>query len=302
MPTQHTLGRRPISAVPVLGRVSEFRALVVRIARIAFATAAVILAVPALDVLAQAAPGSSSAEPTPDLTRRVVIRFLTEADFPPFNFHDEDGVLTGFNVDLARSMCLELGATCDIRVAPWDELMPSLKKGNADAVVAGHAIDGRWLADFDFTEHYFAFPGRFAGRKDEAFAKVMPEGLEGKRIAVARGTPHEAYLKMFFRDSGIVVFDAPDKAREALLDKTVDLIFDDGVGLAFWLNGTNSKGCCDFKGGPFLEPRFFGDGMAIAVSRKDPQMRKLLNGALKRVRESGRLDELVQRYFPFRVF
>jgi ABC-type amino acid transport substrate-binding protein len=31
-------------------------------------------------------------------------------------------------------------------------------------------------------------------------------------------------------------------------------------------------------------------------------MRKLVNGALKRVRESGRLEELVARYFPFRIY
>lgn len=264
---------------------------------------AALLMLPQRPVHAQSAtPAPPAAEATPELPRRVVIRFLTEADFPPFNFYDEDGALTGFNVDLARSLCLELSATCDIKVAPWDELLSALKKGDTDAVVAGHAVSGKWLADIDFTERYFTFPGRFAGWRQDAFAAVTPEGLEGKRIAVPRGTPHEAYLKTFFRDSGIIVVDNSDRAREALVDKKVDLLFDDGVSLAFWLNGTNSKSCCEFKGGPFLEPRFFGDGMAIAVPRKDPQMRKLLNAALKRVRESGRLDELVQRYFPFRIY
>lgn len=262
-----------------------------------------LLAVVALPMgYARAQSAAPAPAATPDLPRRVVIRFMTEADFPPFNFYDEDGVLTGFNVDLARSLCLELSATCDIKVAPWDELLPLLTKGNVDAVVAGHAISGQHLADIDFTEHYFSFAARFAGRKGDGLTNITPEGLEGRRIAVPRGTPHEAYLKTFFRDSGIIVVDNSDKAREALADAKVDLVFDDGVGLAFWLNGTNSKSCCEFKGGPFLEPRFFGDGMAIAVARKDPQMRKLLNGALKRVRESGRLDELVQRYFPYRIF
>lgn len=248
-------------------------------------------------------PAAAAAEATAtDLPKRVVVRFLTEADFPPFNFYDEDGALTGFNVDLARSLCLELSATCDIKVAGWDDLMPALRKGETDAVIAGHAISGQWLADIEFTERYFAFAARFAGRKAEQFAQVTSEGLEGKKIAVARGTPHEAFLKTFFRDSGIIVVDNSDRAREALAEQKVDLIFDDGVSLAFWLNGTNSKACCEFKGGPFLEPRFFGDGMAIAASRKDPQLRKLLNTALRRVRESGRLDELVQRYFPYRIY
>lgn len=247
-----------------------------------------------------AAPAADAA--TGDLPRRVVVRFLTESDFPPFNFLDEDGGLTGFNVDLARALCLELSATCDIKVAPWADLVPSLQRGGADALIAGHAVSGQLLADLDFTDRYFFTPGRFAGKRDLQLATVTPESLEGKRIAVVRGSAHEAYLKTFFNGSGILVMDNADKARDALLGGQVDLLFEDGVGLAFWLNGTNSKGCCDFKGGPFLEPRFFGDGMAIAVPRKDPQMRKLLNVALRRVRDSGRLDELVQRYFPYRIF
>ena len=74
------------------------------------------------------------------------------------------------------------------------------------------------------------------------------------------------------------------------------------MSLAFWLNGTLSRQCCEFRGGPYFEPKFFGDGIAIAVSRKDPQVRILLNQALKRVRQSGRVDELVQRYFPLKVY
>lgn len=237
-----------------------------------------------------------------DLPRRVVLRFLTESDYPPFNFYDEDGVLTGFNVDLARAICLELQATCDIKVRPWGELLPALKRGEADGVIAGHAITAQALADVEFTDRYLFTPARFAAQRARAAIEITPEGLDGKRIAVTRGTPHEAYLRAFFRDSAILPFENTELARDALVDGKVDVLFDDGVGLAFWLNGTLSKQCCEFRGGPFLEPRYFGDGVAIAVPRNDLQIRPLLNRALKRVRLSGRLEELMQRYFPLRVY
>jgi polar amino acid transport system substrate-binding protein len=57
-----------------------------------------------------------------------------------------------------------------------------------------------------------------------------------------------------------------------------------------------------YLGGPYFEPRFFGDGLAIAVPRNDLQIKALLNAALHKVRASGRFDELVSRYFPHRVF
>ncbi len=234
--------------------------------------------------------------------KRVVIRFLTDSDFPPFNFYDEDGVLVGFNVDLARAICLELATSCDIKARPWEELFGGLKSGEADAVIAAHKVTAKAVADVDFTDRYFHTPGRFAARKETAESDISPSALDGKRIAVAKGSSHEAYLKAFFRDSPLAVFENADLAREALAAGKADYVFDDGISLAFWLNGTLSRQCCEMRGGPYLEPKFFGDGIAIAVPKTDPEIRALLNVALRRIRESGRFGELVQRYFPVRIY
>jgi polar amino acid transport system substrate-binding protein len=237
-----------------------------------------------------------------DPTRRVVVRFLTESDFPPFNFYDEDGVLVGLNVDVARAICLELNTACDIKVRPWGELLLALRRGEADAVIASHAITPQNLAEVDFTDRYFHMPGRFTGKTGGDAIEMTPEGLEGKRIGVAKNTAHEAYLKAFFRSSAIRSYESTELARDALLQGEVDFVFDDGVSLVFWLHGTASKRCCELKGGPYLEPKFFGDGIAIAVPKNDQQIKMLINGALARLRSNGRLDEIVERYFPIKVY
>ena len=74
------------------------------------------------------------------------------------------------------------------------------------------------------------------------------------------------------------------------------------MSLAFWLNGTLSRQCCEFRGGPFLEARYFGDGIAIAIRKGDQQMKVLVDRAIQRLRASGRLEELVGRYFPYRIY
>ena len=237
-----------------------------------------------------------------DAPRRVAIRFLTDSDFPPFNYFDEDNVLTGFNVDVARAICLELDAACDIQVRPWAALLPALAKGEAEAVIASHSVTPNTLKVADFTDRYYFTPARFAGKRAMAKLDATPEGLEGMRIAVAKGTAHEAYLRAFFRDSAIRVFETVELARDALIVGSADLLFDDGISLAFWLNGTASRACCEFKGGPFAEPKYFGDGIGIAVKRDDAQLKTMINSALKRLRESGRYEELLLRYFPLRVF
>ena len=238
-----------------------------------------------------------------DQPRRVAIRFLTEGDFPPFNYYDEDNVLTGFNVDIARAICLELDAACDIQVRQWAALLPALANGEAEAVIASHSITPSTLKIADFTDRYYYTPARFAAKRGGAqLLQATPEGLEGLKIGVAKGTAHEVYLRTFFRDSTVRSYDTVELARDALVTGAVDLIFDDGISLAFWLNGTSSRACCEFKGGPFVEPKYFGDGIGIAIKRDDKQLKKMINTALKRVRESGRYEELLLRYFPLRVF
>jgi polar amino acid transport system substrate-binding protein len=252
-----------------------------------------------------AAGVTAGGETDPDAAagpKRVVVRFLTEGDFPPFNYYDDDGVLAGFNVDLARAICLEIGAACDIKVKPWEELIIALKRGDADAVIAAHSVTAKALTDVDFTDRYFYTPGRFVGRIGSTELEMSPDGLEGVSIGVAKGTTHEAFLRAYFGDAKIVLFENPELAREAVQQSKVDLLFDDGVSLAFWLNGSLARQCCEFRGGPYLEPKYFGDGLAIAVPRNDPQIKMLINAALVRVRQSGRFQELVERYFPTRIY
>jgi len=246
--------------------------------------------------------GTLPGTPPDQANRRVVVRFVTESDYPPFNFYDEDGILAGLNVDVARAICQELDTACDIKVKPWGELFLALKRGEADAVIAGHTVTPQALAQVDFTDRYFHTPGRFVARRAEEKTAMTPEGLEGKSIGVAKGTSHEAFVKTFFRSSAIKVFENAEQARDALIRDQIDFIFGDGISLAFWLHGTSSRLCCEMRGGPYLEPMFFGDGIAIAVPKTDQQIKELINGALARLRENGRFEELVERYFPVRIY
>jgi polar amino acid transport system substrate-binding protein len=237
-----------------------------------------------------------------DLQRRAAIRFLTGGDFPPFHYYDDEGVLTGFDVDLARAICLEVSAACDIRVRPWEDLLPALRRREADAIIASQAITPQALMQADFTDRYYYTPAWFAGQRGTTKLETTPEKLEGKKIAVAKGSAHEAYLRAFFPGASIQTFETPAQAREALMMHAADLVFDDGIGLIFWINGTLSKECCELAGGPFYDPKYFGDGIGIAVAKSDGALKALINQALRRVRETGRYEELMLRYFPNRLY
>jgi polar amino acid transport system substrate-binding protein len=238
----------------------------------------------------------------PDLGRVVVIRFLTEIDYPPFNFAGPDGNPQGFNVDLARMMCEELKVACTIQMRRFETLLPALNENRGDGVIASIAVTAEMRAKVDFTDPYYRTPGRFVARRDSPIDNPLPEKLEGKKVAVVAGTAHEAYLKALFTEAELKPYPSAEVARLALRQGDVDLLFGDAVSLAFWLNGTDSASCCAFRGGPYLDSRYFGEGVGIAVKKGNDTIRQALNWALFRVWEQGKFTDLWLRYFPVSPF
>jgi len=238
----------------------------------------------------------------PDLSRISIIRFLTETDYPPFNYAGPDGTPIGFNVDLARLICEELKVSCTVQMRRFDTLINALNTNNGDAIIASMAATADMRSRVDFSDPYYRTPARFVARRDSKIEDVRPEALEGKKIGVVAGTAHEAYLKALFTEADIRSYPSADVARLALRRGDVELLFGDAISLAFWLNGTDSENCCAFRGGPYMDSRYFGEGIGIAVKRGNDLMRLAMNWALFRVWEQGRFTDLWLRYFPISPF
>jgi polar amino acid transport system substrate-binding protein len=237
----------------------------------------------------------------PDLSRISIIRFLTETDYPPFNYAGPDGAPAGFNVDLARLICEEIKVACTVQMRRFDTLVASLNSNNGDAVIASIAETPETRGMVDFSDPYYRTPARFVARRDFK-GGVRPEALEGRKVAVVAGTAHEAYLKTLFTEAELHPYPNAEAARDALRKGDVDLLFGDGISLAFWLNGTDSGGCCEFRGGPYLESRYFGEGVGIAVRRGNELLRQAFNWALFRLWEKGTFTDLWLRHFPISPF
>ena len=240
--------------------------------------------------------------PKPDWSWLVVLRFVTESDYPPFNYYDEDGTLTGFNVDLARAICAELEVNCEVNAGEWESLPRMVQNEEADAIIASLAISPKTIEQVDFTNGYYATPAKFVTRAASELTNITPEGLEGVKVGVIKDTAHERYLRDFFEKAEIVTFDTDEALRAALKGGEVAAIFGDAITLMFWINGQESESCCQFRGRGFLEAKYFGEGVGIAVAKGNIRLKEVLNYALARVRASGRFEELLLRYFPLAIY
>jgi polar amino acid transport system substrate-binding protein len=238
----------------------------------------------------------------PDISRINLVRFITEVDYPPFDYAGTDGNPVGFNVDLARLICEDLKVACTIQMRRFDTLIDALNENRGDAAIASMAVTTETRKRVDFSDPYYRPVARFVALRDSGIDDAIPEHLEAKKIAVVAHTAHEAYLRALFTEAEVHPYPTAESARDALQHREVDLLFDDGFALAFWLNGTESADCCAFIGGPYSESRYFGEGIGIAVKRGNDTLRQAFNWSLFRLWEQGHFADLWLRYFPVSPF
>ena len=265
--------------------------------------AAIALCAASLAMAADGAPIPNFWDPQhrvdrPETSSIRVIRFVTEDDYPPFGFALPDGSLSGFNVDLARALCEELRVQCTVQARRWDTMFETIEQSRADAAIASIAMTPANRARVDFTAPYYKTPARFVARAAVALPDASPEALAGKTVGVVARSAHEAYLRAFFPRVTVRPYDNALALRSALKRNEVEIAFGDGVAFALWLNGTDASGCCAFRGGPYTESRFFGEGVGIALRRDNLAVKRALDYALKRVAERGVYADLYLKYFP----
>lgn len=238
----------------------------------------------------------------PDLKAVRRIRFLTEDDFPPFDFQGSSGVLEGFNVDLARAVCRQLKVPCTIQARRWDTIVAALEEGQADVIAASLVPSKEARERLLFSRPYYLRPARFAMRRKDTPPPFTAQGLAGRRIGIVADTAHAAYAKAYLTTASLVTFANDAALREALKRGEIDLVFADGVGLSLWLNGADAGDCCSFAGSPYLDSYFFGDGIGLAMRREDNDLKQAIDYALFQIWEQGIYADLVRRWFPVDPF
>lgn len=247
-----------------------------------------------------------AAELEPSGAPALSLVILTEGDYPPFNYRNEKGELRGFDIDIASALCERLGAECRIEARRWAELVPALKRGEGDAVVASMLIPvaGRESAADEgviFSDGYYSTPGRFAARRNNVPPAATPAALAGRRIGVQAGSAHEAFAKMRFPGAELVAYPGPRESQEALASGEVDLVFADRNALLRWTSAGEGT-CCRLVGSDYGDPAYFGEGAGIALHAGNEALRDRINEGLAAMVRDGTYARISDRYFTANIF
>ena len=233
---------------------------------------------------------------------QLKVRIGTEGAYPPFNFIDENGQLQGFDIDIAKALCDEMGAKCEFVVQDWDGLIPGLLAKKFDCIIASMSITAERKRKVDFTDKYYNTPARFVARKSAAM-DLFKNGIKGKTVGAQRATVAENFLRDNF--SGLVKiksYATQDEANLDLVAGRLDLVVADSVVLLGGLLKKKEGKDFMFVGPGFTDKKWFGDGIGIAVRKGENDLREKFNQAIKKIRANGKYQAINAKYFDFDVY
>ena len=105
------------------------------------------------------------------------LKIGTAANYPPFEYVDEQNKITGFDMDLVAELAKRAGFEYKIVNMSFDGLIPALKTGKIDAVASAMSATDDRRKSVDFTQAYYATENiylRAKGNDAIAGAKVVP--------------------------------------------------------------------------------------------------------------------------------
>lgn len=225
------------------------------------------------------------------------IRIGVEGAYPPFSAVDEEGNLVGFDIDIARALCEQMKAECELVQQDWDGIIPALIAKKYDAIIASMSVTEERKEQVAFTQKYYKDGGKFIRRKGEKI-KVSYNGLEGRAVGVQRGTVTDKFLTAEFPGAEVRRYDELTNAHLDLQQGRIDLVLADQFPQADFAAKNDDV---ELTGPTYTNAKYFGD-IAIAVRKEDNDLREKINAAILAIRENGVYKTINDKYFGHDIY
>lgn len=230
------------------------------------------------------------------------IRVGVEGAYPPFSWIEPDGTLKGFDIDIAKALCAEIGAECTLVPQDWDGIIPALLARKYDCIIASMSITEERKKKVSFSKKYYNTPAKFA-RKKGSGTEITQAGMKGKTVGVQRATIHDNFITAEFGDAVTIKrYGTQDEAYLDAVAGRVDLLLADSIAMDEGFLQTDKGQGWEFIGPDYSDPKYFGDGAGIAVRKGDTDLQALFNKAIDAIRANGTYQRINAKYFDFDIY
>jgi polar amino acid transport system substrate-binding protein len=225
--------------------------------------------------------GCSEKEKDTKIKENKVLRVGMELAYPPFEMSDKQGNPSGVSVDFAKGLASYLGQEIQIENIAWDGLIPSLKTGKIDLIISSMTITDERKKSIDFSIPYAQSSLAILANKSSNIKSIDDLNVEGKKVAVKKGSTGHIYARDYLKNAEILVFDKESNSVLEVVQGKVDgFIYDQ---LTIYKNYSKNKTTTE----PLLKSfqkdfEYWG----VALRQNDP-LKEKVNAYIKKAKENG---------------
>lgn len=215
-----------------------------------------------------------------------------EVEFFPFEYADEKGSPTGFDVEIAKLAAKELGVEIEIKDMEFSGLIPALQSSKVDMIISGMTRTLTRAKTVAFTHPYFetGLCALFSNKKAADVKDVTQLNEPGRVLAVKLGTTGDLITAKLFPKAQVNRFkDETACVLEVVAGRADAFLYDQLSILKHQQQNADTTHA-------ILKP-FTYEAFAIALRRGDFDFSDWLNLFLETIKADGRYQELYQKYF-----
>ena len=225
---------------------------------------------------------------------KKIIKVGTNAEFPPFEYINDEGEVDGFDMAIMRAIGEEMGYEIEIVNMEFKSLAASLKTGALDAVAAGMTVTEERKQTVDFSNSYYGAVQSIVFRKDHAVSSLAE--LNGKRIAVQEGTTGDILVTPAEDNEVITDSSTEVKRFKKGADAIVELKNGGVDAVVIDSSPAHSFVAANQEDLTYLDLTDTEEFYAIAVGKGNQELLDDINEGLEIIQNNGVFDQIVDEY------
>lgn len=244
----------------------------------------------------------------PPASAQETLSVGSECTYFPFNYRDSDGVLKGYDIDVANEVAKRLNAKTDYVCMKFDGLLPALLAGKFDLIAASLSITEERRQKIDFSVPYRLSIGQFVAPKSKKLALFNPDGslnrpaFKGIRIGLQRATTYDNWFQAIVPDANIVRYEGVEAIYLDLKAGRVDAIMTNPMKTYLEFLSKPDGAGFEVVGPQITDEKYFGTGAGIGLRKGNEALLKRIDTAILDMKKDGTLDKFSKLYFPFAIY
>ncbi len=220
----------------------------------------------------------------------------TSADYPPYEYVDDAGNKTGFDIDLMTEIAKRMGVELVWVDMPFDSLVAAVSSGKLDMSISCFNYDTERDKIVDFSEAYYTTEDAFVVSNTFTGTIAKPEDAANYKVGVQSGTVQDGWLTDnlvtpgLLKEANLSRYERVDQAALDLANGRIEVLMADYVPVqALVAQNPNLK--VVYHGELSTGP------INIVLPDGDAPLKAEINRIIKELQAEGFIDKLAVKYF-----